>query len=244
MERDLSGCHDRALANEVVTGRCVERFTADQHRVIAFEEHVRARPALYFRVERNSPELPTEVLQRGVWDALHRRDGTHGQISVEITSDLSFTVEDDQPHSVDERRRPLPGFCASLLDKDRWAPAAAAALSVRTVVEVWLDGHGYCQELAGVAPVGVWEECLARRPYGNRTTFHLDPSYFGAGEAIAWALRPEELHGEGCEAHLSPATFPIHELRSGADGSVGDQDPLFQAATRGAFRQAERVSWR
>ncbi|MFB6508014.1 hypothetical protein ACFYXP_29645 [Streptomyces sp. NPDC002466] len=200
----------------------MERCTADQLRVIAFEEHVRARPAMYFRVERDSPELPTEVLQRVVWDALHRRDGTHGQISVEITSDLSFTVEDDQLHGADERRRPLPGFYESLLDKDRWAPAAAAALSVRTIVEVWLDGHGYRQELHGVAPAGAWEECLARRPYGTRTTFHLDPSYFGPGEAIAWALRPEELHGEGCEAHPSPATFAIHDLRSGADGSAGE----------------------
>ncbi|MER5935317.1 hypothetical protein [Streptomyces sp. NPDC002054] len=156
-----------------------------------------------------------------VWDALHRRDGTHGQISVEITSDLSFTVEDDQLHSVDERQRLLPGFYESLLDKDRWAPAAAAALSVRTFIEVWLDGHGHRQELAGVAPVGVWEECPARRAYGTRTTFHLDPSYFGPGEAIAWALRPEELHGEGCEARLPSETFPIHDLRSGADGSAG-----------------------
>ncbi|MFE5923625.1 hypothetical protein [Streptomyces sp. NPDC056468] len=198
----------------------MERYTADRLRVIAFEEHVRARPAMYFRVERDSPELPTEVLQGVVWDALHRRDGTHGQISVEITSDLSFTVEDDQLHSADERRRPLPGFYQSLLDKDRWAPAAAAALSVRTGIEVWLDGHGYRQELAGAAPTSAWGQCPARRPYGTRTTFHLDPSYFGPGEAIAWALQSEELHGERCE-HPSPATFPILDLRSGADGSAG-----------------------
>ncbi|MFB8118201.1 hypothetical protein ACFC51_20200 [Streptomyces sp. NPDC055962] len=200
----------------------MERCTADQHRVIAFEEHVRACPAMYFRVERDSPELPTEVLQRVAWDALHRRDGTHGQISVEITSDLSFVVEDDQLHSADERQSPLPGFYASLLDKDRWAPAAAAALSVRTIIEVWLDGRGYSQELDRVAPTGAWEERLARRPYGTRTTFHLDPSYFGPGEAIAWALRPEELHGEVCEGHPSGTMFAIHDLRSGADGSPGE----------------------
>ncbi|MEU9994186.1 hypothetical protein [Streptomyces sp. NPDC050848] len=80
----------------------MERYTADQLRVIAFEEHVRARPAMYFRVERDSAELPTEVLQRVVWDAMHHRDGTHGQVSVEITSDLSFTVEDELTHSADE----------------------------------------------------------------------------------------------------------------------------------------------
>ncbi|MFG2646007.1 hypothetical protein ACGFYP_34180 [Streptomyces sp. NPDC048370] len=200
----------------------MERYTADQLRVIAFEEDVRARPAMYFRVERDSPELPTEVLQRVVWDALHRRNGTHGLISVEITSDLSFTVEDDQPHSADEQQRPLPGFYESLLDKDRWAPAAAAALSVRTVIEVWLDHRGYRQELVGAAPTGAWQEFRARRPFGTRTTFHLDPSYFGPGETIGWALRAEELHGEGCDSHPSPATFPIHDLRSGADRSAGE----------------------
>ncbi|MEU4469391.1 hypothetical protein AB0G20_37830 [Streptomyces sp. NPDC024017] len=200
----------------------MERYTADQLRVIAFEEHVRARPAMYFRVERDSAELPTEVLQRVVWDAMHHRDGTHGQVSVEITSDLSFTVEDERTHSADEWGRPLPGFYGSLLDKDRWAPAAAAALSVRTVIEVWLDGQGYRQELAGAVPADLWEECPAPRPYGTRTTFHLDPSYVGPGEAIAWALRPEELQEEGCQAHPSSSTFPIHDLRRGADGSAGE----------------------
>ncbi|QNS08388.1 ATP-binding protein [Streptomyces xanthii] len=200
----------------------MERCTADQLRVMSFEEHVRARPAMYFRVERDSAELPTEVLQRVVWDAMHHRDGTQGQISVEITSDLSFTVEDERSHSADERGKPLPGFYGSLLDKDRWAPAAAAALSVRTVIEVWLDGQKYRQELAGAVAASPWEECPGPRRHGTRTTFHLDPSYIGPGEAIAWALRPEELQEEGCEAHPSPARFPIHDLRPGANGSAGE----------------------
>ncbi|MFC9244918.1 hypothetical protein ACFT7S_13040 [Streptomyces sp. NPDC057136] len=185
--------------------------------MVAFEDHVRARPAMYFGVGRHSPELPTEVLQRVVWDALHHGDGTHGRISVEITADLGFTVEDNRRHSVDEQGRPLPGFFDSLLDKERRVPAAAAALSVRTVVEVWLDGRGYRQELAGTTPTGAWEECTASEPYGTRVTFWLDPSYCGAGEAIAWALRPEELHGESCAAHPSITTFPMHDLRSGAE---------------------------
>jgi DNA gyrase/topoisomerase IV subunit B len=189
---------------------------------MAFEEHVRARPAMYFGVDRDSAALPTEVLQRVAWDAMHRRDGTRGQISVTITSDLGFTVEDERPHSADERGRPLPGFFGSLLDEDRWAPAAAAALSVRTVIEVWLDGLGYRQELAGAVPTGPWVECPAPRPYGTKTAFHLDPTYVGPGEAIAWALRPEELQEEGCETHPSPATFSIRDLRRGADGSAGE----------------------
>ncbi|MFJ8863801.1 hypothetical protein ACIRD8_36015 [Streptomyces sp. NPDC102451] len=200
----------------------MERYTADQIQMLAFEEHVRARPAMYFRVGRDSPELPTEVLQRVVWDALHHSDGTHGQISVEIRSDLNFTVEDDQRHAVDEQGRPLPGFFGSLLDRERWAPAAAAVLSVRTVVEVRIGGRGYRQELTGTTATGVWEEFATSEPSGTRTTFHLDPSYCGPDEAIAWSLLPEELHGQERDVCPFPATFPIHDLRAEAENSAGE----------------------
>lgn len=183
---------------------------------------MRARPDLYFGVGRDSPELPTEVLQRVVRDALHHGDGTHGRISVEIGSDLCFTVEDDRRRSVDEQGRPLPGFYDSLLDRERCVPAAAAALSVVTVVEVRLDGLGYRQELAGTKPTGDWEEFPAHEPDGTRVTFWLDPSYCGDGEAIAWALRPEELHEDTCEARPSFTAFPIHDRRPGdGDGGAG-----------------------
>ncbi|WP_405861332.1 hypothetical protein OG361_38885 [Streptomyces sp. NBC_00090] len=203
----------------------MERFTVEPLRVIDFVEHVRRRPARYFLVDQGSPELPTGVLRAVAWDALHRRDGRHGQISVEIGSDLSFTVESDQRPSTDERERLLPGFFGSLLDMfdmRRWAPSAAAALSVRTVIEVWLDGHGYRQELVGMDPTGLRGEFIAPKPVGTRTTFHLDPSFCGRGEAIAWALRPEELHGEACKEHPSPTTFPIYDLRSETEESLSE----------------------
>ncbi|MGF0174519.1 hypothetical protein ACQF36_29670 [Streptomyces sp. Marseille-Q5077] len=200
----------------------MERYTADQIQVITFEEHVRARPVMYFRVARDSPELPTEVLQQVVWDALHHRDGAHGQIRVEIESDLTFTVEDDQRRTADERGRPLPGFFGSLLDKERWAPAAAAVLSVRTVVEVRLDGRGFRQELIGTMAAGDWEEFATSKPSGTRATFQLDPSYCGPDEAIAWSLLPEELHGRECDTDPSPVTFPIHDLRTEVENSAGE----------------------
>ncbi|MFF5715164.1 hypothetical protein [Streptomyces sp. NPDC012756] len=203
----------------------MERFTVEPLRVVDFVEHVRRCPQMYFLVEQDSPELPTEVLRAVAWDALHRRDGKHGQISVEIGSDLSFTVESDQRPSADERERHLPGFSGSLLDMfdtQRWAPSAAAALSVRTVIEVWLDGHGYRQELVGMDPTGPRGKFIAPEPFGTRTTFHLDPSFCGPGEAIAWALRPGELHREGgtCKEHPSPTTFPIRDLRAEAEESL------------------------
>ncbi|MEU7965413.1 hypothetical protein AB0D09_18310 [Streptomyces sp. NPDC049097] len=203
----------------------MERFTVEPLRGADLVEHVRRCPQMYFLVEQGSPELPTEVLRAVAWDALHRRDGRHGQISVEIGSDLSFTVESDQRPSADERERLLPEFFGSLLDifdMQRWAPSAAAALSARTVIEVWLDGRGYRQELAGMDPASPREEFIAPKLFGTRTTFHLDPSFCGPGEAVAWALRPEELHREGgtCKEHSSPTTFPIHDLRSKTEKSV------------------------
>ncbi|MFD0076372.1 hypothetical protein ACFVIY_28445 [Streptomyces sp. NPDC127166] len=205
----------------------MEKFPVESLRVIDFVEHVRRCPQMYFLVEQGSPELPTEVLRAVAWDALHCRDGKHGQISVEIGSDLSFTVESDQRPSADERERLLPEFSGSLLDlfdMQRWAPSAAGALSVRTVIEVWLDGHGYRQQLAGMEPTSPWEEFLAPQPFGTRTTFHLDPSFCGPGEAIAWALRPEELHREGgtCKEHPSPTRFPIHDLRAETEESLSE----------------------
>ncbi|MFJ4467467.1 hypothetical protein ACIP2X_08215 [Streptomyces sp. NPDC089424] len=161
----------------------MERYTADQIQAITFEEHVRARPAMYFRVARESPELPTEILQQVVWDALHHRDGTHGQISVEIESDLAFSVEDDQRRTGDERGRPVPGFFGSLVDKERWAPAAAAVLSVRTVVEVRLNGRGFRQELAGAVSAGDWDEFATSK---LRYTDHIP-----AGPVV---LRPRRGH--------------------------------------------------
>ncbi|MFJ6486430.1 MULTISPECIES: hypothetical protein [unclassified Streptomyces] len=197
----------------------MEKFTVEPLRVADFVEHVRRAPELYFLVERGSPELPTEVVRAVAWDALHRRDGRHGQISVEIGSDLSFTVESDQRPGADATEMLLPGFFGSLLDTfdtQRWAPSAAAALSVRTVIEAWLGGHGHRQELVGMDPIGPREEFIAPEPFGTRTTFHLDPSFCGPGEAIAWALRPEELHGKMCKEHPSPTMFPIRDLRAEA----------------------------
>ncbi|MEU5170589.1 hypothetical protein [Streptomyces mutomycini] len=200
----------------------MERSEADRAGVMTFGESVRSRPDIYFRVGRDSPELPTEVLQTVVWDAMHRRDGSHGRVAVEISSDLGFTVEDDRLRTADDLGRPLPGFYGSLLDHARWAPAAAAALSSRTVIEVWLEGRGYRQELVGSQPVGPWEEFAAPAANGTRTTFQLDPAYCAPGEAIAWALVPSELHGEACGMHPPMA---IRDLRAEGRGGSSEQNP-------------------
>ncbi|MFG2976749.1 hypothetical protein ACGFYY_27655 [Streptomyces sp. NPDC048331] len=78
------------------------------------------------------------------------------------------------------------------------------------------------QELVGMSPTGAPEEFPAPdTPFGSRMTFHLDPSFCGPGEAMAWVLRPEEPHGKACKEDPSPVTFPIRDLRSETGESVG-----------------------
>ncbi|MEV7560249.1 hypothetical protein [Streptomyces sp. NPDC089795] len=108
-------------------------------------------------MERGSVELPTEILQAVAWDAPHRRDGGHGHFRVEIGSALTFTVESDRSPGVQDRDRNPRDFFGSpldMFDARRQAPLAACALSVRTVVEVCLDGWGHRHESVGMSPTG------------------------------------------------------------------------------------------
>nr|WP_157554281.1 hypothetical protein [Herbidospora sakaeratensis] len=143
-------------------------YSAEHITVLRFEDAVRKRPAMYFGVGQQSPDLPTEVLRAVVMDALH--NGEPWNVSVEIAGDLRFTVVDDQPHVTDEHGVPLLGFFDSLLDRERWAPAAAAALSLRTMVEVWMDGRGFRQRLIATQPVDAPAEFAPPTPQGTRLT--------------------------------------------------------------------------
>jgi hypothetical protein len=127
-------------------------YSAEHIKVLCFDDSVRNRPAMYFRVGQQSPDLPTEVLRAVIEDALHINDGAHQNVSVEIASDLRFTVIDDQDHVTDERGVPQLGFFDSLLDPRRWAPVAAAAVSLHTTIEIWMSGRGFRQQLIGTHP--------------------------------------------------------------------------------------------
>ncbi|SEG77589.1 hypothetical protein SAMN05444920_104507 [Nonomuraea solani] len=168
-------------------------YTAADIKVLSMEDSVRERPAMYFRVAREDPALPTEILRAVLSDALHLMGGDHAQAGAEITGDLSFTVWDDQPSE--------PG--AGLLDRHRWVQAAAAALSVRTVVEV----GEHRQELAGTTPTGPPERS-ASAIAGTRVSFELDPAYFPPHAAISSSIESVgDLHGEWCTDKPMPHTF-------------------------------------
>src|SRR5579862_4633869 len=123
-------------------------YSAASITVLSFDEAVRKRPGMYFGAGPESPDLPTGILQAVTNDALHAvGGGTHRLVNVDVTADLCFTVTDDQPPDLDDLGQPKPGFYGSLISWSRWALAAAAAFSTRTLIEVHAGGQGWRQEL-------------------------------------------------------------------------------------------------
>lgn len=182
-------------------------------------EFVRERPHMYFGATREDPELPAAVMLSVVADVLDEPAGTAINVEVVVDSDWRFSVTDDSPHhnrSADGTL--LPGYFDTLLDLRRWAPAAAAALSVRTLVEVWADSC-YRQELAGIEPLTPVLDNGPTTRIGTRVTFDLDRDYFCPNAVIPSDL--DELR-TGQVARTSAdrgGTLLITDLRRGTRSS-------------------------
>ncbi|WUD76587.1 hypothetical protein OG937_35305 [Streptomyces sp. NBC_00510] len=138
----------------------------------AFDAGVRARPGRYFRFGQGDPRLPTAVLSAVAGHVLHPATAVAPSHSlsglVEITGDLSFTVTLDEPHSWDGQEGPAAGYFGSLLGPAWFLPAAAAALTTRTVVEMWCGGRGFRQESTGLRPVSAPLEQAAPAGRGSQ----------------------------------------------------------------------------
>ncbi|WP_431915834.1 hypothetical protein [Nonomuraea jabiensis] len=189
------------------------RYSAADITVLSWDDAVRRRPAMYFGVDRQHPDLPTRILTAVLIDALHLRHGEHRKASAEIIADLCFTVVDDQTRETDERGDPKVDHLGSLLDRQRWMQAAATALSVRTVIEVWVEGHGLRQELAGTQPLAPPREVVAPVANGTMVTYELDHSYFTPGAAISPSLEGLDLHGEWCARYPMAGSVAVRDLR-------------------------------
>ncbi|MEU6778059.1 hypothetical protein ABZ912_02565 [Nonomuraea angiospora] len=192
------------------------RYTAADITVLSWDDVVRRRPAMYFGVDRQHPDLPTRLLTTVLIDALHLRYGEHRKASVEIITDLRFTVVDDQIRETDERGDPKLDHLGSLLDRQRWMQAAATALCVHTVIEVWAEGRGLRQELAGTQPLTPPREVVAPGADGTMVTYELDRSYFTPEAAISTSLEGLDLHGEWCAEHPMVGSVAVRDLRPGA----------------------------
>jgi DNA gyrase/topoisomerase IV subunit B len=195
----------------------VKRYSAADIQLVEFDEAVRSRPAMYFGVDRRDPDLATQVLCSVLAHGLHpaaRVAAAHTlQVKAEITGDLAFMVSDDRADALGGPGAVRLGYYGSLLGADRWAAAAAAAVSSRTVVEVWRDGLGLRQELAGLRPVTEPQDIDPPPGSGTRVSFELDRAYFGHGQAIAADLTSLDLHGPHCNDPAGPGQVTLIDLR-------------------------------
>ncbi|WP_051773163.1 hypothetical protein [Saccharothrix sp. NRRL B-16314] len=199
------------------------------------DEAFRRNPSLFFGVGRDDPKAATAVLRGVLGHGLHPATAvapTHTpQVDARVRGDLTFDVTDDQSDAVDERGALHLGFYGALLGPNRWAAAAAAALSTRTEVEVWRDGRGFRQVLAGLRPTGEPEPFDPPPGTGTRMAFDLDRDHFAVG--ITTELGSLDLHGPDCRP--DPAALGLVVLRDlrrdrdhdpDSDHDTGsDQDP-------------------
>lgn len=193
-------------------------YSAAGIEVLEFDESVRRRPGMYFGVARDNPGLATEVLCGVLGHALHpaaRVGPAHtSQVTAEVVGDLAFMVADDRAFALDRDGPARLGYFGSLLGPDRWASAAAAAVSSRTVVEVWRDGVGFRQELAGIRPLTGPRRYDPPPDAGTRVSFELDPDYFGSGHAIASDLAGFDPHGPDCVEPAGPGQVTLVDVRN------------------------------
>ena len=134
-----------------------EEYSAANIKVLELDESVRKRPGMYFGFGLGDPRLPTQILTVVVCHAFHPANAVgpdhRPRVVAEVTGALTFTVTDDHAETLPDSGEPALGFRDSLLTVTRWSSAAAAALTTRTVVEIWRDGRGLRQELAGAQPL-------------------------------------------------------------------------------------------
>ncbi|BCJ69416.1 hypothetical protein [Polymorphospora rubra] len=192
-------------------------YSTDGIEVLEFDESVKRWLDMYFGTGRGSPDLATRVLSGVLAHALHpaaRLAAAHTlRATAEVTGDLSFVVTDDQADALAGSGSVRLGYNGSLLGPVRWISAAAAAVSSRTVVEVWRDGRGLCQELAGLHPIAEPRDIHPPTGVGTRVSFELNNAYFGPGQVIAANLASLDLHGPDCVDPAGPGHVTVIDMR-------------------------------
>jgi hypothetical protein len=182
-----------------------KRYTAADLTALTFEESVRKRTGMYFGVALNSLDLPTRVLRRVIDDALHPvGGGPHRAVDVEVTGDLRLTMTDDQPPLLDPFGEPEPGFYESLIDKNRWLLAAAAAVSSRTLIQVRAGGRGWRQELTGTIPTRPEPFPAPSEADGTRVKFEFDARLLAPGAVISPPVEQLQVWANDCTTCSGP----------------------------------------
>jgi DNA gyrase/topoisomerase IV subunit B len=185
-------------------------------------DSVRMRPGMYFGVGRGDPRLATEVLCVVVGHAFHpaaRVAASHTpHVVADITADLAFAVTDDQADTLTGPGVPRLGYEGSLLTAERWASAAAAAVSSQAVVEVWRAGRGFRQTLVGLRPVEPPAKFDAPSDAGTRVVFTLDAAFFGSS-VITTDIAALDVHSPYCAEAAGLGEVIVRDHRT-ANGST------------------------
>ncbi len=173
---------------------------------------------MYFGVGPGDRRLATKVVCAVACHAFHpaaRVAGSHvPHVVVDITADLVFSVTDDQAETLTGQDVPRLGYENSLLTADRWLSAAAAAVSSQTHVEVWRDGQGFRQALAGLQPSEPPARFLAPAGAGTRVAYVLDPAFFGPA-VITNDIAALDVHGPYCADAVGPGEVVVRDHRNG-----------------------------
>lgn len=126
----------------------------------------------------------------------------------EITANSTPAATNDRAEAL---TRPDSEQPADLLGRINWQTRAAAAMSIRTVVEVWQDGIGLRQEFAGIRPMAPSTTFTPLPGSGRRVSCTLDPSLFAPGAALNTDPAAIDVHGPYCTA--PPGPMDIRDLR-------------------------------
>ncbi|MEU7857844.1 hypothetical protein [Nonomuraea sp. NPDC049141] len=190
-------------------------YTAADITVIEFDESVRKRPGMYFRVGLDNPRLPTEILSTVASHILHPTAGVAESHTlsglIEVLGDLRLRVTLDEPPAWQDT--PALGYYDSLLGFNWWSLATVAALCERTSVEMWRDGQGFRQELAGIRPLAAVERFDPYPGSGMRVTFMLDVGILLPEAAFPAEFEGIDMHGEYCTQEPGPGYVTIRDHR-------------------------------
>jgi hypothetical protein len=85
-----------------------------------------------------------------------------------------------------------------MIDKTRWALAAVAALSTRTLIEIRAGGRGWRQELTGSIPTFPEPFAAPDESDGTRVALELDAAFVATSAAISTSPDRLQPRGTGC----------------------------------------------
>ena len=187
-------------------------YNAADITVLEFDAAVLKRPGMYFGVGLDDPRLLSMVLSAVAGHALHSATRVAAEHSlstvIDILGDLRFRLTMDQPHTW--RDAPPLGYFGSLLGPEWWLLAAAATLCTETSVEMWCNGGGFRQELAGLRPLAAPRMFKPPVGSGTRITFTLNPHNLPPGSALPTDLGNLDLHSPDCAAMNGHLTIRDH----------------------------------